>query len=37
MLRGLRAEPSAPDALPVPPPSREQIDELLAAGALVRR
>jgi AcrR family transcriptional regulator len=37
ILRGMRREPSAPDALPVPALTRDQIDELLTTGAIARR
>jgi AcrR family transcriptional regulator len=37
VLRGLRAEPQPPAPLPVEPLTREELDGLLASGALVRR
>ncbi len=37
LLRGMRAEPSPPDSLPVRALTREQLDELLASGLLTKR
>jgi hypothetical protein len=37
LLRGMRAQPTAPDPLPVPPLTREQIDELFVSGAFTKR
>lgn len=37
LLRGMRAEPSPPEPLPVAPLSRHQLDELFTSGALAKR
>jgi AcrR family transcriptional regulator len=37
VLRGMRAEPTAPQPLPEPALTRDALDELLTSGALLRR